>query len=291
MPGKSTEGFTKAAQRKKFVRHRDIKLSGKELNRESHILQKACEGVCRRCREKVQWRFQYDKYKPLSSMATCQNCKRKNVTKAYRTFCEPCASQTSVCESCCRAYIKDAEGNLTDETEKKRGKVDRDASGDISEDGGEDDDASFEAARRAAIFRSVCGGGGTGGTLVDTEHSDECTTTFDAVTNDVEEEDYDNNEEEDEEDDEEGEEKVEEEDMPSSSAALSVLPLSQLPSKPSLVWDERRFTHYASTKYSKARVVGSEVGVDVAISSLLLGGEEDSAAVVTAETMKTIAPK
>ena len=29
------------------------------------------KGDCQKCREKVQWRFKYDKYKPLKHPATC----------------------------------------------------------------------------------------------------------------------------------------------------------------------------------------------------------------------------
>jgi len=37
MPGKFQEGFTKAAQKQKFIRHRDIKLKGKEEKKERNI--------------------------------------------------------------------------------------------------------------------------------------------------------------------------------------------------------------------------------------------------------------
>jgi hypothetical protein len=63
-----------------------------------------CEGVCARCREKVQWRFKYDKYKPLKNPAKCQECKQKTVHKAYRTFCDYCSSKKRVCPSCCLGY-------------------------------------------------------------------------------------------------------------------------------------------------------------------------------------------
>lgn len=101
MPGKYTEGYTKSAQKQKFVRHRDIKMKESELKKEAKIQKLMCEGVCKRCREKVQWRFKYDKYKPLKNPATCQNCKQKTVTKAYRTLCDRCAQSKKQCPSCC----------------------------------------------------------------------------------------------------------------------------------------------------------------------------------------------
>ena len=77
MAGKSSEGFTKAAQKQKFIRNRDIKLTNGELKKEASIQRLMCEGVCDRCREKVQWRFRYDKYKPLKTPGTCADCKQK----------------------------------------------------------------------------------------------------------------------------------------------------------------------------------------------------------------------
>lgn len=101
MPGKYTEGYTKNAQRTKFVRNRDILLKDGEMRREQHIQKAMCEGICRRCREKAQWRFRYDKYKPLKNPATCQQCKQKTVLKAYRTLCDGCATKKNVCSACC----------------------------------------------------------------------------------------------------------------------------------------------------------------------------------------------
>lgn len=103
MPKKDLSGgFTKAAQRQKFVRHRDIKMKQSELEREARTQKLMCEGVCARFREKVQWRFKYDKYKPLKNVATCQSCKQKCVTKAYRAYCDDCSRRRNVCSSCCR---------------------------------------------------------------------------------------------------------------------------------------------------------------------------------------------
>jgi hypothetical protein len=49
----------------KYVRHRDLKMKGSELNHERKIQKEMCEGICDHCREKLQWKFTYDKYKPL----------------------------------------------------------------------------------------------------------------------------------------------------------------------------------------------------------------------------------
>eukprot|EP01036_Dinobryon_divergens_P026323 gene26323-34951_t len=117
MAGKSSDGFTKSAQKKKFVRHRDVKMKEKELKKEANIKRVMCEGVCKRCRDKVQWRFKYDKYKPLKNPGTCQQCKNKTVTKAYRTLCDKCATSRQSCASCCRNIL---EANAADLAESEK---------------------------------------------------------------------------------------------------------------------------------------------------------------------------
>ena len=46
--------------------------------------------VCRRCHDKLEWRKQYRKYKPLTQPGTCNGCHQRNVKAAYHTICEPC---------------------------------------------------------------------------------------------------------------------------------------------------------------------------------------------------------
>ena len=59
-----------------------------------------CEGVCNKCREKSQWRFKYNKYKPLKTPSSCRDCNLKVVHKAYRALCDGCATKRKVCSSC-----------------------------------------------------------------------------------------------------------------------------------------------------------------------------------------------
>ena len=55
------------------------------------ILASPNEGLCKRCHDKIEWRKQFRKYKPLTQPATCNLCKRRNVTAAYHTICGSCA--------------------------------------------------------------------------------------------------------------------------------------------------------------------------------------------------------
>ena len=144
MAGKSSAGFTKAAQAHKFVRHRDVKMKDSELRRESHIQHEMCVGLCTKCREKVQWRFQFDKYKPLTKPATCQRCKNKTVHKAYRSLCEPCSTTHKECPACC----KDIE-QTNEELQRAREASGRAsaaaAEGDGEGEGDDDDDDELNA--------------------------------------------------------------------------------------------------------------------------------------------------
>jgi hypothetical protein len=48
--------------------------------------------VCSKCREKAQWRFKYDKYRPLRTPASCRDCKGKTVYKVRLKYLRVMAS-------------------------------------------------------------------------------------------------------------------------------------------------------------------------------------------------------
>ncbi len=56
------------------------------------ILSSPNVGLCRKCHDKIEWRKKYRKYKPLTQPATCNLCRRRNITAAYHTICDGCAS-------------------------------------------------------------------------------------------------------------------------------------------------------------------------------------------------------
>lgn len=116
---KKTAGFTKEAQNSKFIRKRDIKQKDSELRKEDNICRQMVTNICTTCREKLQWRFKFDKYKPLTKPGNCQECKLKKITKAYRTYCDSCALKKKVCPGCCKDNIcddnkKEVDNNNTD---------------------------------------------------------------------------------------------------------------------------------------------------------------------------------
>ena len=140
MPGSKQEGFVKSANKEKFVRNRDIKLKSNEVAKENNIARLMCEGVCNKCREKVQWRFRYSKYKPLTKIATCQTCKQKCVTKAYRTMCDKCATSKKQCSSCCEDMETANLQYNRDAAEKKAKGATSESNEKEGEEGGDDDE-------------------------------------------------------------------------------------------------------------------------------------------------------
>eukprot|EP00122_Pirum_gemmata_P020828 Pgem_evm1s19443 len=58
------------------------------------------DGVCHKCKENLEWRKKYRKYKPLTAPKICLTCKKRTITKAYRTRCNDCALKEKVCAKC-----------------------------------------------------------------------------------------------------------------------------------------------------------------------------------------------
>ena len=146
----------KTRQKEKFVRNRDVKLKEKEIRQEEKIRHGMCEGVCPRCRDKMQWRFQFNKYKPLKKIAGCQQCRKKNITKAYRVLCDGCAKEKNVCPGCCADIIeqqlkrkeRDEYLGINDEDEKDKDE-------DIDEMQTDDCDDAGEMTREAHNSDSI----------------------------------------------------------------------------------------------------------------------------------------
>nr|KYP46633.1 Uncharacterized protein C9orf85 [Cajanus cajan] len=58
-------------------------------------------GVCPRCKEQIDWKRRYGKYKQLFQPAKCQKCSKRNVRQAYHNLCSGCAKEHGVCAKCC----------------------------------------------------------------------------------------------------------------------------------------------------------------------------------------------
>ncbi|XP_072936033.1 uncharacterized protein C9orf85 homolog [Epargyreus clarus] len=77
-------------------------------------------GVCARCKEIIEWKIKYKKYKPLSAPAKCVGCDQKAVKHAYHVLCSKCASEKAVCAKCNKPFSENnnpLEADKVDDTE------------------------------------------------------------------------------------------------------------------------------------------------------------------------------
>ncbi|GKY98781.1 hypothetical protein MPSEU_000834300 [Mayamaea pseudoterrestris] len=61
----------------------------------AHILSLPIQHVCLKCKEKLEWRKQYRKYKPLTQPTKCNICEKRNVIAAYHTICRDCSCHSA----------------------------------------------------------------------------------------------------------------------------------------------------------------------------------------------------
>ncbi|KAK9924869.1 hypothetical protein M0R45_033216 [Rubus argutus] len=53
-------------------------------------------GVCPRCKEQIEWKRRYGKYKPQTKQAKCQRCTKRAVRQSHHKLCQPCAKEHDV---------------------------------------------------------------------------------------------------------------------------------------------------------------------------------------------------
>jgi len=83
--GKKKKGRAPAHQNQFAYRHNP------KSKKTEKILELPNKGVCRRCRDKIEWRKQYRKYKPRTQPGSCNICQQRRVVAAYHTICEKCS--------------------------------------------------------------------------------------------------------------------------------------------------------------------------------------------------------
>ena len=69
------------------------------------IAEEPLDILCRRCYAKLSWRKKYRKYKQKTVPGKCNFCHEKNIIKAYRTICDPCALARTICAKCTKEPI------------------------------------------------------------------------------------------------------------------------------------------------------------------------------------------
>lgn len=56
--------------------------------------------VCPRCKDILEWKIKYKKYKMLKAPKNCNKCHSKCVKEAYHTSCYQCSSSLGICPKC-----------------------------------------------------------------------------------------------------------------------------------------------------------------------------------------------
>ncbi|TQD84998.1 hypothetical protein C1H46_029439 [Malus baccata] len=75
--------------------------------------------VCQRCKEHIEWKRRYGKYKTLTEPAKCQRCTKRTVRQSHHKLCAACAKEQRVCAKCC-CCIEQIVGKDLAEVESKQ---------------------------------------------------------------------------------------------------------------------------------------------------------------------------
>ncbi|XP_008299013.1 uncharacterized protein C9orf85 homolog [Stegastes partitus] len=110
------------------------------------------DGLCQRCKEVLEWKVKYNKYKTLTQPKKCVKCSQKTVKDAYHIICKPCSLQLEICCKCGKkedivipvnSHLDSKEQEEHDQSKKIRGRGKKDADDLDSDDDFDDDDDDF----------------------------------------------------------------------------------------------------------------------------------------------------
>lgn len=118
--GRSMSTQRGSASRQRPQKHQNGKVFKNNLYDTSHRTKfinniQVCD-VCVRCKQIIEWKIKYKKYKPLSKPKTCVRCGERKVVKAYHVICKDCGVALQVCTKCCE--VKDVVSGGPDKEEQ-----------------------------------------------------------------------------------------------------------------------------------------------------------------------------
>ncbi|XP_049887626.1 uncharacterized protein C9orf85 homolog [Pectinophora gossypiella] len=73
-------------------------------------------GLCKRCKDIIDWKIKYKKYKTLTAPGKCVACGQKTVKHAYHVMCSKCGADKNVCTKCCK-HPENDEGSMQSNAE------------------------------------------------------------------------------------------------------------------------------------------------------------------------------
>ncbi|MES1912568.1 MAG: hypothetical protein MHM6MM_004822 [Cercozoa sp. M6MM] len=94
MPPKKKKGRGQKHQNKTKFKHNAF--SAKSARIESMPI----TDVCGRCAQILQWRKDYRKYKPLTTMRRCEKCELRKIKLPYVSVCSDCVAELKICAKC-----------------------------------------------------------------------------------------------------------------------------------------------------------------------------------------------
>eukprot|EP00245_Coleochaete_scutata_P007578 TRINITY_DN23038_c0_g1_i1.p1 TRINITY_DN23038_c0_g1~~TRINITY_DN23038_c0_g1_i1.p1 ORF type:complete len:195 (+),score=41.81 TRINITY_DN23038_c0_g1_i1:116-700(+) len=83
-----------------FVPDRGLKKKGKEVGGSLGYTYGPIRGICNRCKDIIEWKRKYGKYKPLVEAQKCKGCGKRAVRQAYHSLCTACSTEKNVCAKC-----------------------------------------------------------------------------------------------------------------------------------------------------------------------------------------------
>ncbi|XP_071436268.1 uncharacterized protein C9orf85 homolog [Pithys albifrons albifrons] len=103
----------------------DTSARRKKINAKLH------DGVCQHCKDILEWRVKFSKYKLLSKPKKCVKCLLKTVKDPYHIICRPCAGKLEVCAKCGKQeiLIPIDKGGQEDRTDNETAKNSQESSG------------------------------------------------------------------------------------------------------------------------------------------------------------------
>ncbi|GAQ86390.1 hypothetical protein KFL_002860140 [Klebsormidium nitens] len=100
--GGAPKGPPKHQNKRAYKPFQDVKKNPSEPGGSDGRTFAPIAGVCVRCKEQLEWRRKYGKYKPLSAPTKCNWCQKRNVRSAYHAICSACANAKGACGKCCK---------------------------------------------------------------------------------------------------------------------------------------------------------------------------------------------
>eukprot|EP00243_Klebsormidium_subtile_P003543 TRINITY_DN16978_c0_g1_i1.p1 TRINITY_DN16978_c0_g1~~TRINITY_DN16978_c0_g1_i1.p1 ORF type:complete len:300 (-),score=37.16 TRINITY_DN16978_c0_g1_i1:207-1106(-) len=100
--GGASKGPPKHQNKRAYKPFQDVKKNPSEPGGSDGRTFAPIAGVCLRCKEQLEWRRKYGKYKPLTQPTKCNWCQKRNVRSAYHAICSACANAKGACGKCCK---------------------------------------------------------------------------------------------------------------------------------------------------------------------------------------------